>query len=342
MGQRGATVLSGLALLAFAALLHALGARVDPIPDQLPPVDPSVDVAALTLPGQRDLETLRLGDLRGRVVVLFLADQGAVMSLEGSGLRNALARWSLPDDVVGVEVAGMMDLPGFLRGQLEKMMGTIAAEWRFPMYLDYGGTFAEAFRIPKGHVGTVILGRSGEVLLRLAGDATVVERDQIQRLLGASEPPPAPRAPDLTDLAPSLDPSLDHALDEAPGELLLIFLDRPVRTAELMNSGMMAMASALPDPSLRLLHQFAHAFDLRGSTRLIVVGELVGSAPWAAGRVADRSALRTRLSIPEGEAAIVAIDRDGSLVGREHGKVALWKISLIAEAIGATPRVPGR
>lgn len=318
---------SAAALVLSACMLWWMGATRRAVPDSLPPLDPELDVGALVLEAQGDLPELRLRDLRRETLVLFLVDEAAAASLEGYRVRNALSRFILPAGVHCVEVAGARDLPRFLRGPMERMMASMRGEWRFPIYVDYGSRLARAFRIPEGRAGLVVIER-GEVTLRHAGPADRALLERLRRTLGAREPRPPPRlGGDLPGIP----------WDGRP--LLILFLHRPVRQAEIGPPGMLSMRASMEDPSLRLVYQFAHAYETDG-VRVVVAGDLVGFEGRFPERIREDRGLRDSLSIPSGEAALVAISSDRRILARHTGTIPMWRIALAAEALGMRPVPP--
>ena len=320
--------MAALAMIATALLLNALWTPLSEVTDDLPPLPADVDVRRLVLPPTAGQPGLDLGDHAGRRVFLLVADARSAMSMSGFRLRNALMRWRYPPSVVGFEVASFDGVMGKMASMMEPMMTSMGGMSRFPMSVDTEGTLVDAFSLPAGHLGLVILGEQGEVLLRRSGAVDDEALAAIARLLRASEPPPPPPAPDV---------DWPSGIDGRP-PIAVAFLGGTLREREVRGVSMFSMPTAMQDPTRRIVDQLDQRMAIPADVDIVVVGDLRGFADRDWHRVEHGPALRRAFEVPDGEPGLVVIDGDGRLAFRETGLIDMWKLGFAAEALGATPR----
>ena len=344
-----------LLLVVIGAAAWLFRSRAEAIPDQLAPIDTAeADPDKVVIPGTGGLPDLVLADLRGKTVYLLVGDRESMQAKESKLFDRALARWVIPEDVVGF---GIADTEGFqlLAGKIEEFIGAMRPELRHPLYLDFQGAITRAFKLPKGHAGVVVLGPGGEILMRHSGPPPegpegdkVIE--QLRTHLRAQEPtlPPAP--------AFKLG-ALDNAA--CKGKVcIFVFLARPVQKTDLpgvkggFDGDTDAMWKQLQDPSVRLA-SLVHDSDTKlvaadekaaksdkpaspppPQVEAVLVGALgdVELKRWTT--VAAAPEARTALQIPEDQAGVVVIDADGKLAVRELGVVRMYKFTRISELLG--------
>lgn len=343
MSRRKKLRILGLAavvvLLGIGATAYSMWPKVEAIPEQLDAIDPDVSIAELELEAQGPLEGVRLGDLSGNKVFLLIEGKESMTTGEGKQLRRAMLRWDMPADVVGFSVG---DAPGgaaLMRNKIERQfVGPMRGELKWPIYLDFGGDITEAFSLPKGHLGLVILDEAGEVVLRHAGDADAQTIEEIRMALGASEPQAGPPAPEFAIGELDNQACAGHAC-------VLVFLDRKVARSEIPGleeggfEGDMEDAFAqLEQPSIRLARVLAGDWKAKEDERLrgVVVGEAEGWAVDGWAFVPEAEAARQALEIGE-QAAMVIIDKDGHLAFAETGRIPFWKLTVAADLLGIEP-----
>ncbi len=353
-------ILIGLTILLLVAV--AVGAwmfrsRAESIPDELAPINTEeADPLKVIVPGTGGLPDLKLAELRGKTVYLLVGDRESMQAKESKRFDRALNRWIIPEDIVGF---GIADTEGFkiLASKIEEILGAMRPEIRLPLYIDYEGAVTRAFKLPKGHAGLIVLGPDGQILLRHSGPPPKgAEGDQLierlRTLLRAEEPTLAP--------APAFKlGTVDNAACKDK-TCMFVFLTRPVKKSELpgvkggFDGETDAMWKQLQDPDVRLAGlvvdsdgklvaaaekaakggALAEGEDPPVPVEVVLVGavEDVELKRWTVLPSAPEA--RAALQVPEGQAGVVVIDREGRLAVRETGVVRMYKFTRISELLG--------
>ncbi|HWB76588.1 MAG TPA: hypothetical protein VG755_16595, partial [Nannocystaceae bacterium] len=179
------------------AILLGVGAwllRVEDIPDELPPIQG--DPAAIAIPPAGGEPPLELAKLGGKTAFFVVVGPQTGESKEGEALNRALNRWEFPKETVGY-IIGDAEGFGMFQDRIAKIMKHFASEMRYPLYVDFEGSFTNTFALPKGHHGFVVMGPDGTVLDRRSGGAEGEDLTAIRELLGAREPEVGPPAPEF-------------------------------------------------------------------------------------------------------------------------------------------------
>jgi hypothetical protein len=338
-------ILLGLTILLLAVIGAAawmFRSRAETIPDELPAINTEeADPAKIVIPGSGGLPDLKFADLRGKTVYFVIGDRESMQAGESKQFDRALNRWKLPDDVVGY---GIADTEGFkiLASKIEEFLGAMRPEFRLPLYIDYEGAVTRAFKLPKGHVGLIVLAPDGAILLRHSGPPKdgddVLER--LKKVLRAEEPvlPPAPAFKLGT---------VDNAACKGK-TCIFVFLTKPVKKTDLpgIEGGFKGDTEAtwkqLADPSVRLaglvqdsdVKLTAAKPEVAAKVEAVLVGELadVPLKKWQT--VASAPDARTAFELPADEAALVVIDPEGRLAVRETGIVRMFKFTRVSELLG--------
>jgi hypothetical protein len=152
----------------------------------------------VVVPGSAGLPDLKLADLKGKTAYLVVGDRESMQAGESKFFDRALGRWKLPEDVVGYAIA---DTEGFklFSSKIDEILGPMRPEIRLPLYVDYEGAVSKAFKLPKGHVGIVVLGPDGAITLRHSGPPA----DKDDPILAKLKTPSAPRSPSSRPPPPS-------------------------------------------------------------------------------------------------------------------------------------------
>ncbi len=343
-----------LLLVVIGAAAWLLRSRAEDIPEELPAIDVAeADPDAIVIPGSAGLPDLRLADHRGKTVYLIVGDRESMQAGESKLFDRALSRWVVPPDVVGF---GIADTEGFklLASKIDEILGPMRPEIRLPLYIDYEGAVTRAFKLPKGHVGVVVIGPDGAIVLRHSGPPKDKKDPILERLktaLRAEEPvlPPAP-AFKIGEL--------DNATCRGKS-CMFVFLPREVKKTELpgVKGGFEgddeAQWKQLQDPSVRLAglvvdsdeKLVAHAEKLARADKpatpaaetepeivveATVVGALAGAELKRWKQVADAPEARAAFDQP----ALIVIDGEGRLAVRELGLVRMWKLNRVSELVG--------
>lgn len=346
--KRVALVITFLVLALIGVAAWMLRSRAEEIPAELPPTD--VDPMSIVIPGGSGMPDLKLAEHKGKTVYLILGDRESMEARESKDFDRALNRWTYPPDVVGFAIG---DAEGFklLAGKIEEMLGAMRPEMRLPLYIDFDGAITKAFKLPKGHTGIVVLGPDGALKLRHSGppkpkdQILTPEDDIIARLKLAlrAEEPVLPPAPAFKVGA------LDNAAC-AGKTCLFVFLAAPIKKSQLpgveggFDGSMEDSMKQMQDPSIRLA---GLALDLdeklekpeKDKDKALadkVISTLVGTTDldlkhWTTLPTAPEG--RTAFDIPEGQAALVAIDPEGHLALRELGVVPMYKLGRISELL---------
>lgn len=333
--KRVALVITVLLLAAAAFVAWKLRSRAEAIPEQLAAIDTAVaDPQALVIPGSGGLPDLKIADLRGKTAYLVVEDRESMQARESKKMARALNRWVYPPDVTGVSIG---DAEGFelLATKVEEILGGVRPELRVPLYIDYKGAFLKTFALPRGHVGLVVLGPDGKVLMRHSGPCDDAKIAELKALLRAEEPVPPP-APDF-QVGPA-----DNAACKGKA-CVVAFLSEPVKKADIPGieggyegADNAANAAQGRKPSVRLASLARESDEKLDPAKAIAV--IVGDASglelkkWTA--VGSASEARAAFGIPEGEAGLVVIDADGKLAVRETGLVQLYKVGRVSDLIG--------
>ncbi len=334
--------------LAITALLVVLGAgglawsmwpTVEDIPKVLPPIEDDVVIGDLQLPAQGPMPALKLADLHGKQVMIVIEGKESFGGDEGKLLRGALHRWTLPDDVVALHVGDAPIGAKIMSGKIEReFVGPMREEMKLPIYVDYGGSFTTAFSLPSGHFGFVLLDDAGEVQMRLAGDATPEQIAELAELVGATEPPPGPAAPEFEIGALSSTSCVGK-------HCVLVFLDRKVVRSDIPGleqggfEGEMEQAfEQIRIPSVRLARVFAADWPTdRPDIAGVIVGEAEGWEVPGWQFVADAPEAREAFGLGPA-AGMVILDPQGRVAFSETGKIAFWKLSRAADLLGIEPK----
>jgi hypothetical protein len=331
---------AGVVVLGLGAAAWSMWPEVDDIPTQLEEIDPEVSIAQLELTAQGPEPALRLGDLAGKTVFIMIEGKESMMGGEGKQLRRALHRWELPEDVVGFSVGEAPAGAMLMQGKIESdFVGPMREEMKLPIYIDFGGSFTDAFSLPKGHLGFVVIDAQGEVALRHAGDADEATLERIKALLGAKEPAPGPVAPAFAV------GELDN--DSCAGRAcVLVFLDAKVTRSEIpgldeggFEGDMKASFEQLARPSVRLARILASDWEpeQRAGIGGVIIGE--GEGWEIEGWAFVPTAADAREAFGIGDAAgLVIIDDQGRVAFSESGRVPFWKLSRAADVLGIEPK----
>lgn len=187
-------------LLAAAAVsvvgLGAAGAwwvtRTEPIPDELEALE--TEPTSVVIPGMADQPDLDLAALRGKTAAFVVIGTWSAKSPEGEATNRAMSRWTYPPQTEVYVVADAAGLAVF-SDRIEATLGSYASEVRFPLYVDYQGTFINTFKLPKGHHGLVVLDPNGSVVTRHSGGLEGAALVDLRDRLGAHEPELGPQIP---------------------------------------------------------------------------------------------------------------------------------------------------
>ena len=188
-------------LAATAVSVVALGAaavwwvtRTEPIPEQLEALE--AEPTSVVIPGMGDQRALDLEALKGKTAAFVVIGTWSAKSPEGEETNRAMSRWTYPSDTEVYIVADAAGLSVF-SDRIEATLGSYAAEVRFPLYVDYQGTFINTFKLPKGHHGLVVLDPEGRVITRHSGGLEGAALTELREQLGASEPQLGPAIPEF-------------------------------------------------------------------------------------------------------------------------------------------------
>lgn len=166
--------------------------RTEPIPDELEALE--AEPTSVVIPGMADQPDLDLAALQGKTAAFVVIGTWSAKSPEGEATNRAMSRWTFPPDTQVYIVADAAGLAVF-SDRIEATLGSYASEVRFPLYVDYQGTFINTFKLPKGHHGLVVLDPEGSVITRHSGGLEGAALTELRARLGASEPEPGPGVP---------------------------------------------------------------------------------------------------------------------------------------------------
>ncbi|MDC0717025.1 hypothetical protein [Nannocystis bainbridge] len=325
-------VLLVLILLGLAAWM--LRSRAEAIPDELPAINVAeADPQKLVIPGSGGLGDLVLADLKGRTVYLIVEDRESMAARESSAMSRAMARWGYPDTVSGFAVG---DADGFalLASKIEEFVGPMRPELRLPLYIDFQGAVTKTFKLPKGHVGIVVIDPTGAVAYRHSGKMEPAEIEKLRGLLGATLPVVSP--------APAFKVGeLDNAAC-AGRTCAMVFLGGPVARKDIPGGKQGFEGSnddsmkqfAKPDVRLAGIVVDSDTKLDSGKVGAQLVGQIDGAELKHWKTAPDSSEARAAFQIPAGEAALVVLDPQGNVVMRELGRVPMYKFGILSEFIG--------
>lgn len=216
------------------------------------------------------------------------------------------------------------------------MMQSWRKDVRFPVYLDFSGAILERYGLPKGHSAIVVLDDHGNVLLRHAGPADEALLERLRTLLGASEPPPGPPAPDFTV------GELTRASCE--GRFCIVaFLGTPLSRAQipfvdggadLSAMGKDAMAY-MQRPEIRLATTLVR-MPLPEGTGAALVGTVTGLDDELAGWqvVAEAPQAARAFGVEPGQTALFVLDQQGRIAVAERGAFPAYRLGRIEDVLG--------
>lgn len=324
-----------LVLVLVGIVAFKLRSRAEAIPDELPAIDTSLaDPQHLVIPAQGGLPDFKLADHRGKTVYVVVEDRESMQSRESMSLQRALNRWTYPPDVVGYQVG---DVEGFalLQSKIEEFVGLMRVEMRVPLYMDYQGAFIKTFKLPRGHVGVVVIGPDGQIVLRHSGPADDKFLTELRTALRASEPTPPPAPAFKID-------AVDNAACKGKA-CLLVFLDEPVKRADIpgIKNGFDVDVTANGiqgrRPSVRLAGLALAADEKLDAAKALVVlvGTTEGLELKHVTSVADAPEARAALGFDaDKRAGLALVDPAGNLAMVEHGAPAYYKFGRISDEIG--------
>ncbi|WP_434423759.1 hypothetical protein [Nannocystis pusilla] len=323
-----------LVLILLGLVAWMLRSRAEEIPDELPAINVAeADPQKLVIPGGGGLGDLVLADLKGRTVYIIVEDRESMAARESSAMSRAMARWNYPDSVSGFAV-GDAEGFGLLASKIEEFIGPMRPELRLPLYIDFQGAVTKTFKLPKGHVGIVVLDPAGAVVYRHSGKMEPAEIEKLRGLLGATlpEPPPAP-AFKVGEL--------DNAAC-AGRTCAFVFLGNPVARKDIpggkqgfdgtTDDSMKQFAK--PDVRLAGIVVDSDAKLDSGKVSAQLVGQIDGAELKRWKTAPDSTEARAAFQIPAGEAALVVLDPQGNVVMRELGRVPMYKFGVLSEFIG--------
>ena len=335
------SVLRKIALGVVIVLLVLLGlvawmlrSRAEEIPEQLAAIDTAeADPQALVIPGGGGLPDLVVADHKGRTLYLIIEDRESMGARESSAMNRAMARWDYPDDVVGYLIGGAEGF-GLFAAKAEEFIAPMRPELRLPLYVDFEGAVHKTFKLPKGHVGIVVLDRAGAVVFRHSGKMEPAMIDALREVLGATVPAPVP-APAFTVGA------LDNAAC-AGRTCAFVFLSETVARADIPGGKEGFSGSteesvkqfALPNIRLASIVLDSDAKLDSGEVHTQLVGTIEGVTLKRWKTVPAAPEARAAFELPEGAAALVVVDPKGNIAMREHGRVPMYKFGILSELIG--------
>lgn len=317
-------------------LAYKMWPRVEEIPEQLEPIPETTEVASIELPAQAGMPALKLDDYKGKTLYLSIESQQSAMAGEGTQLNRALDRWVMPDDVEGISIGDAAGM-GLFKGKIQEFADMMRPEMSRPLYIDFDGVLTEAFAMPKGHLGFVVLGPEGNVVHRHSGPTQDADLATIKDVLGASDPPPPPPAPafELEGLSP------DTCGEGGKGKgCMLVFLAGPVAKTDVpgidggFDGKRKEAMKRMRDADLRNVSML-YGWEMKAD---VAPGALIGTTTdievegWIA--VDQAPEVRTALGIGPDESAMVIVDQDGGLFFKEVGLIPFWKFGQVGYQLG--------
>lgn len=302
--------------------------RREELPDQLAAMERSPDEVVLSSVGHGP--DLRLAELRGQTSVIVFEGIQSMRTEQGKEVNRALNRWILPDGVRGY-IAWDGEGMRVFEDKATAFVGFFAEELRFPIHVDWEGEMVDVFKLVKGHHGLVVLGPTGDVLLRKSGGLQGTELDDLRTLIGAQEPPEPPPAPQF-ELA-----GLD--LERCRGRsCLFVFLGKPVARGDIpwiedgFEGGRTECFERMRRPEIRLASSVLRVPIKRSHG--VLVGQTEGLDPKGWVTVPDDPDARQAFGIGPDESALVVIDAEGRLAFRETGFIPMYRWTLAIDPTG--------
>jgi hypothetical protein len=335
----------GLLGLGTGCVAWWLWPTVEDIPAELEAIDAATDPLGFTLEAQGDLPAVTLRDLHGKTAFFVIEGREAFMGEgEARALKAALNRWEFPADVVGFSV-GDAEGFGLMRDKIEAdFVSRFRPEARRPLYVDSTGDLMRLFKLPKGHLGLLVLGPGGDVLLRHSGDADDAAIESIREALGATEPPPGPEAPTFAHAG--LDNA--HCRDR---HCVFVFLDEAVARPDVpgieggFDGEMEESFARIGRPSVRLMTMLAGSWAEELETHAARIdGTIVGNVEgleipaWRDHLGGPSDGLREAFGVAPDEAALVIVDPAGKVAFSERGLVRFWRLGRASEILGIEGR----
>jgi hypothetical protein len=316
-------------LLVIGALAWLFRSQAEAIPETLAPIDvAAADPMKIVVPGDSALPDLAVAELKGKRPYFILEDRESMEAGESKALTRALAGWEVDDDVVGFMV-GNAEGFGLLRSKINEFMGQMRDEMRLPLYIDYEGAFINAYKLPRGHTGLVVLDPKGEVVLRHSGPADEATLKALREAIGARDPARAP-APDFA--------IGELSNQRCKGKVCAFaFLAHKVARADIpeIEGGFKETFEQFAEPSVRLAGVFVGADEKIDEDKHAgaIVGELEGITPRRWEVVASAPEARAAFGFGDG-AGLVVIDAEGRVALSIAGKVRFWQLGLFGELLG--------
>jgi len=323
-------VIGGLLLL--VALAGGVWAwqvlRVEDIPEDLGTMERNPDEIVLSAAGQG--EDLRLADLRGQTSVIVFEGVQSMRSEQGKEVNRALNRWILPEGTKGY-IAWDGEGMRLFEDKASQFLGFFAQEVRFPIYVDWNGDLVDVFKIVKGHHGLIVLGPTGEVLVRHSGGMKGDELDRLREQLGAKEPPPPEPAPPFEVAGLDNEACREHAC-------MFVFLGKPVARTDIpwIDEGFEGTRTEcferMRRPEIRLA---ASAMRVPITTSHgVVVGETTDLRLRGWTTVPEAAEARAAFGLEPDQSALVVIDQQGRLSFRETGFIPMYQWTLAVDVTG--------
>jgi hypothetical protein len=299
------------------------------------PLDAEIDPLGVTFPAQGPEPELVLRDLAGKRALFFVDNFQS--QAEGTKLRRAINRWVLPEDVVVINVGDAPQVPSVALGMMEdKFLKYIRKEAKTPIYVDTAGALVDTYKLPRGHMGLLILGPDGAIELRHSGDADAARIEEIRTLIGAEEPPPPPPAPEFEHEGWN-----KARCAELP--CVFVFLDQPVDRSDIPRieggyEGDDAFERAM-QPGIRLAGLAAGDWKITGDkAQGLLIGKLTGITPEGWELTEQAPSLREAFHVAPDEAALIVVDAEGRLAFDKHGLVRFWEFGQAGEVLGLEAR----
>lgn len=313
--------------------------HVEKIPETLEALDEQAEPRDIVIPGMSGGPDLVFATLEGKTTVLLVV--GFQGMEEGRLIQRALNRWTLPETTQGYMIGDAAGF-GLLKKKLEKWLVFWGEEMRFPLYLDFEGSVLEAFKLPKGHHGLVVLGPDMEVLLRHSGPVDEPGVEQLREMLGASEPEPGPAAPTF-EVGPLSN-------DTCAGKVCaLAFLGEPVSGKKLPGEddgkerSEEEMLELFRRPAYRMAMTLTRMEEFEKEVGAVVVGSLEDVEIAEAWTHLENSAQgRKAFDLADDETALLVLDTEGRIAFRESGLIPSWKMSQAFHVMGVKHRDHGR
>lgn len=308
--------------------------RVEDIPAVLDPM--TEDPSGIALDPVNDDPFHVIGDQEG-MTTFYVIVGPRTDDREGVALNRALNRWVYPDTVQGV-IVGDVEGAELFRDMAKDFIEFFRKESRFPIFADFKGAMMRIYKLPKGHHGFVVMGPDGEVLRRKSGGMRGEELDELRELLGASEPPTPPPAPDF-DVG-GLDK--DACAQRACG---IVFLSRDVSLSEIpgidggFDGEREEAFERMNRPEIRMAATVLRT-KLRGAPGVVVgriegedVDEILTGNGWT--MVDDDPQARAAFSMADGESGMVVVDEQGRLAFTMQGFIPMYQWGAVADLLEA-------